>query len=632
MLKVMPALAVLIVAALSLWLSPVPVLSAMFLAAVLPALVLFERFSLSRNGQSFVGLGALAVGLLLPRPYIDQSFIVPGVLSVHSFTLGSAALLVACTRLYLQRPVGGVPGTMAAALIALTACGRTDSGGAFIAATAAFIAVALLAIRHDDPARPRLATLGWRHRVGALVGIAFTVGLGGTLAWSIPLGHEWAMGRITQRMMRQTGFSDVLWLGSLEGMLQSEQVVMRVRGAPVGHLRGAVYTSYERGRWAQEVEDGDWQIGVPQEPESMEGVTEVELTGKSRRYFAPLHAGEISIASGIALSDRMGVLGPVPGSRAKRLWFQPSKERVPPVGEVTPADLRLPIIRHRQLKPEHLRTRLRPLALQWTAGATTTRAKLEAIETHLQTKFEYSLDFEHDKASEPVLAFLLERRRGHCEYFASAMALLARAIDIPARVAGGYRVAEINELGDYYIVRERDAHTWVEAWVPDEGWSTFDPTPSAPFATESRTSTPLVSSLLDLVATGWERVDDWIGERTTEELITVLLVLMTLLPLLRWLRNRRRDQTAKTMVAAMDPALPCFESLSELLARHGMKRAAAEPIERFAGRIEDWSDSAPAWRDEASKLLRAYAALRYGGEGDQAELDGAIRKLRTRAE
>lgn len=632
MLKHAPTLAVLIVAALMLWISPVPAMSAVFLATILPAFVFAQHFPLSRNSQSFLGLAALAVGLLLPRPYIDQSFIVPGILSVHSFTLGAASLLVAATRLYLQRPVGGVPGTMAAALIALTACGRTDSGGAFVIAAIAFVVVALLAIRYGDSARPKLIALGWRHRAGAVLGIAVTAGLGGGLAWAIPIGQQWAMGRITQRMMRQTGFSDVLWLGSLEGMLQSERVVMRVRGEPVNHLRGAVYTNYERSRWAHEVKDSHSQIALPQGPTATEGVTEIELSGKVRRYFAPLDTGEIAVATGLARSDRMGVISAVAGTPAKRLWFQPGAERAPPVGEVTAADTHLPVVRHRHGPAQRLRDRLRPLALEWTKGATTTRAKLEALETHLQTQFEYSLEFEHDPTSEPVLAFLLERKSGHCEYFASAMALLARSIDIPARVAGGYRVAEVNELGGYHIVRERDAHTWVEAWVPDEGWSTFDPTPSAPFAVESRTTTPLLSSLLDLAATGWERVDDWIAERTTEELIVVLLILMALLPLLRWLRNRQRSASKTKATEVTDRALPCFEELTELLARHGLKRAAAEPIERFARRIEQTDAAGPRWREEATKLLRAYAALRYGGVGDESELVGAIQRLRARAE
>ena len=71
--------------------------------------------------------------------------------------------------------------------------------------------------------------------------------------------------------------------------------------------------------------------------------------------------------------------------------------------------------------------------------------------------------------------FLLYNGTGHCEFFASAMVLLSRARGIPARLVGGYRVAEFSELGDYYIVRERNAHTWVEAWVPAASPRTTNP-------------------------------------------------------------------------------------------------------------------------------------------------------------
>ena len=98
------------------------------------------------------------------------------------------------------------------------------------------------------------------------------------------------------------------------------------------------------------------------------------------------------------------------------------------------------------------------------------------LEAFLRSGFSYDLH-PGEPTGEPVLYFLSTSKKGHCEYFASAMALLLRANGIPARVVGGYLEGEWNELGQYYLVRQSDAHTWVEAWIEERGWVTFDPTP-----------------------------------------------------------------------------------------------------------------------------------------------------------
>jgi hypothetical protein len=74
--------------------------------------------------------------------------------------------------------------------------------------------------------------------------------------------------------------------------------------------------------------------------------------------------------------------------------------------------------------------------------------------------------------------FLFEQRRGYCEQFSSSLAVMARSLGIPARVATGYAPGEYNPFTGYYDVRASDAHAWVEVYFPGYGWSTFDPTPS----------------------------------------------------------------------------------------------------------------------------------------------------------
>ena len=101
--------------------------------------------------------------------------------------------------------------------------------------------------------------------------------------------------------------------------------------------------------------------------------------------------------------------------------------------------------------------------------------------------FGYSLEVKRSRGVDAVVDLLNIHREGHCELFASAMALLARTQGIPTRVVSGYRASEINPITGLAVVRERNAHTWVEAWV-DGRWDTWDPTPMV----EMTTSRPII--------------------------------------------------------------------------------------------------------------------------------------------
>lgn len=96
--------------------------------------------------------------------------------------------------------------------------------------------------------------------------------------------------------------------------------------------------------------------------------------------------------------------------------------------------------------------------------------------------FEYTLNRgrvgSEGGAVDPIEDFLLENRRGHCEYFASAMAILCQAVGIRARLASGYFGGEYNDVGGYWQFRRKDSHAWVEVYVPNRGWESFDPTPA----------------------------------------------------------------------------------------------------------------------------------------------------------
>ena len=136
--------------------------------------------------------------------------------------------------------------------------------------------------------------------------------------------------------------------------------------------------------------------------------------------------------------------------------------------------------------------RVEALARMELAGAGTGTRLLRRLESLLQHRCAFSLDIAPAGAAAPVEAFLFNSRRGHCELFASAAALLLRAEGVPARIVIGFRGGVFDRFAKRYTLRGADAHAWVEAWFPGEGWLSFDPTPSAgrPLAREAADEDP----------------------------------------------------------------------------------------------------------------------------------------------
>jgi len=120
------------------------------------------------------------------------------------------------------------------------------------------------------------------------------------------------------------------------------------------------------------------------------------------------------------------------------------------------------------------------LAESIVGGATAAAERALAVERYLQENFTYSMQGMASIGPDPVSWFLLQSRRGHCEYFAGGMVVLLDALGVPARMVGGYSGGTISPAGDRVVVREANAHTWVEVWLgSDQGWEVYDPTPPA---------------------------------------------------------------------------------------------------------------------------------------------------------
>lgn len=135
-----------------------------------------------------------------------------------------------------------------------------------------------------------------------------------------------------------------------------------------------------------------------------------------------------------------------------------------------------PQFRQRYLRLPVVNPRIRELAEQLAGDQSDPLRIATAIETYLKTKYTYSLDA-NISGREPLLEFLFNTKAGHCEYFASAMAVMLRTLKIPTRVVTGFYASLPEPIGPWYVIRSSNAHSWVEVFIEGQGWLIFDPTP-----------------------------------------------------------------------------------------------------------------------------------------------------------
>lgn len=156
--------------------------------------------------------------------------------------------------------------------------------------------------------------------------------------------------------------------------------------------------------------------------------------------------------------------------------------------------------------PRTLDARIPELARAMTEGYEPDARRARAIEQGLRRGYGYTLDLPQHEVADPLAYFLFERKKGHCEYFASAMTIMLRTQGIPARLVTGFQSGIWNPLTELYVIRASDAHSWVEAWLADRGWVTFDPTPPDPNPAGLSLLTKL-ALYADAVETFWQ---EWV--------------------------------------------------------------------------------------------------------------------------
>ncbi|MBI2377306.1 MAG: transglutaminase domain-containing protein [Deltaproteobacteria bacterium] len=573
---------------------------ALFVALTVGARLTIDLFAQIALALSGVVAGVLSVAFLLPRP--------PGPQGWSALALG--LFLAGALRFVVVGAAGGPKVTQSFALASFAATGgfRTPE---FRGVLVFFVVAEAFALWMLESGRPSFRELRWKEWAGAIVGavIATVVAVFGAIV--LPRAHDRVVEAVERYLsIQQGGFDSRITLGQMRGMMTSKRKVLRVLGENPVHLRGIVYGKYKEGRWSA-VQEGMTPILIPGERES--STTEVENLVRHSQLFVPLGASALGGPNEKARANGMGVVYTA-DPRDDRIWFRVEKAPGPgrpPVAPPSAQDLEV---------PEAIRGELVEVAGRFAKTASGAVELTRELERGLSDGFRYSLEYERTEGVDPVIDFLNTHREGHCEYFASAMTLLLRVSGVPARVIGGFLVTEESPIGGYFVVREGNAHAWVEAFV-DGRWRTFDPTPAAWLNEQMPDQMDWATALVDGLGVATAGLARWLNSLTVGQLSLAAGGLLGLWGLYRWL-FRRRPRVVGT-VLELDPPLECFEKLSQRLEREGLVRGRWESLESFAARVEEEEGLGPA----PSELLRKYAAWRYGRVGELREIERGIDEL-----
>jgi protein-glutamine gamma-glutamyltransferase len=332
-----------------------------------------------------------------------------------------------------------------------------------------------------------------------------------------------------------TGFSDRVRLGGIGQIQQSNAVVMHIqidgdnRGRYALHWRGVSLSIFDGANWSNPSRqyilprNTDGSFSIPEfgqeitqeliEPDGMvsrEGGHLIhyrvlmEPIGTNVFFLAPWarRVGgayrQLQIDSGAAVSN-------IDSQRGVGIYEADSDISEPSPDLLRQAGTLAPDFAKEYLQLPDLDPRIPRLALQISSSASNNYDKAVAIERYLKTHYGYTLQLLRFPVADPLANFLFERKQGHCEYFASSMAVMLRTLRIPARVVNGFRSAEFNDITGNYVIRAKDAHAWVEAYFPGYGWITFDPTPGG--TVESLQGWERAALYLDAAASFWR---EWV--------------------------------------------------------------------------------------------------------------------------
>lgn len=485
-----------------------------------------------------------------------------------------------------------------------------------------------------------------------------------------------------------SGFSDHVQLGRIGEIQQSNAVVMHVQieGDDKGlydlHWRGVSLAEFDGHTWSNPRDrfilsrQPDSSFGLPRDDGAIPRSYAASVLARQKiiRYrvlMEPIGTNIFFLAPWgrslrgdyhLLASDSGGAVYDFDSEHAISRYEATSDIATPSAAELRKAGRSYPAqISETYLRVPELDPRVAQLAFEITKSAKNDYDKAAAIEYHLRTRFGYTLQLPQHAVKDPLANFLFERKQGHCEYFASSMAVMLRTLGIPSRVVNGFRSDEFNDVSGTYVVRAKDAHAWVEAYFPGYGWQSFDPTPGGSVGRPQGWSR--LSLYIDAMASFWR---DWVisydssnqyvlgkaaitGSRSTWEgarawarrhydsmlkwarrsqdrvehapqrwiligigialLLVVLANVGTLTRLLHETLLRRHPERSPEQASAM-----WYQRMTRVLAKRGVEKPRAQTPQEFVKQIED-----TRLREPVARFTEVYESARFGNSADDVQ-------------
>ena len=358
---------------------------------------------------------------------------------------------------------------------------------------------------------PRLAALTALVTVGIL-------GLTAGLFFMLPRTADAALRRLVSRRFYLPGFSNQVILGEIGEIKTTSRPVMHVRFAD-GHApvnlkwRGATLSDFNGRAWFEPSPDPRWISAVAKGVFQLANDQQRRHLGRSTNYRVSLNGidSDVLFFAGrpeIVYLRQLSIMAHPDGSY--RLGHPPAEGFSYDVygwlGDTGAEDFLGVSERRQYLSLPTLDPRIPARARATVKGLDGDMDRAVAVMRYLRRSYGYTLQLPSHEVADPLANFLFTRRQGHCEYFASAMAVMLRAVGIPSRLVTGFQSGIFNPLTGLYVIRASDAHSWVEAWMPGRGWVTFDPTPPDPHYGANALLTKL-SLYADAVETFWQ---EWV--------------------------------------------------------------------------------------------------------------------------
>jgi protein-glutamine gamma-glutamyltransferase len=526
-------------------------------------------------------------------------------------------------------------------------------------------------------------------RVTPVLGLMILLGAA-AIFFVLPRASAGYMGAYSFGTNYATGFSDRVRLGGIGQIQQSNAVVMHIQ---IDGDRGGQYALHWRGVSLANFDGLDWS-NPPQQymlhhgadgsftvPEFSQGVQQpmlardrfaaqansrmihyrvlMEPIGTNVFFLAPW-ARRVSGSYRALQIDSGGAVSNFDNQHGVSIYQADSDISRPSPEALRKAVDLLPPYAFEYLQLPELDPRIAELAKQVSASASNNYDKAVAIERYLKTHYGYTLQLLRSPVADPLGNFLFERKQGHCEYFASSMAVMLRTLRIPSRVVNGFRSSEFNDVTGNYVIRARDAHAWVEAYFPGYGWITFDPTPGGAIASPQGWSRTLL--YLDAAASFWR---EWVVSYDSSHQYALghsvvtgsrsgldharLRVRIAYLRMMNRMRNFQRNGAGKpwwwvtiALGFALIPLLLAnlgrigamirmsrlrqhpersperaasmwYQRMEKYLAKRGMQKSPSHTAQEFAQAIEDVHLKHPV-----QQFTDAYESARFGNSADNA--------------